>query len=71
MCDNVTVISCINNMGLYKIRLLQQIAFNIRDLCIKKKLWISAAHNPGVSNKEAGKQSRILDDATDWQSNLK
>ena len=28
MCGNMTVISYINNMGLYKIRLLQQIPFN-------------------------------------------
>ena len=39
------------------------------DNCITVKLWISAAHISGVSNKETDKNSRTFDDAKDWQLN--
>ena len=33
------------------------------------ELWVSAAHIPGTINIEADKQSRVLEDATEWKLN--
>lgn len=45
--------------------LLSQIACNIWDLCIIEKLQTSVTHIPGVSNKEADKQGRMINGATE------
>lgn len=41
----------------------------IPGFCIAEKLLISGAHILGASNKEAEKQSEVLDDVTEWQIN--
>ena len=69
MCDNITAISYINNMGGIKSKTCNNIAINIWNFAVENKFWISAAHIPGINNKEADKQSRIVDDATEWQLN--
>ena len=70
MCDNLTILSYINNMGDIKSNSCYKIACNnTEEFCITKKIWISAAHIPGVSKKEADKQPTVLGDATDWQLN--
>ena len=33
-------------------------------------MWVSAAHILGTINNEADKQSRVLEDATEWKLNL-
>ena len=35
----------------------------------KNQLWLSDAHMPGTVNIEADKQSRVLEDATEWKLN--
>ena len=69
MCDNVTAISYVNNMGGMKSQTCNNIASRIWDFCNKNRLWVSAAHTPGTVNIEADKQSRVLDDATEWKLN--
>ena len=69
MCDNITAISYINNMGGIKSKTCNDIAIRIWQFVIDGKFWISAAHIPGIYNTEADKQSRILQDATEWQLN--
>ena len=69
MCDNITAISYINNMGGIKSNTCNDIAIRIWQFAIKNKFWISAAHIPGIHNTEADKQSRILEDTTEWQLN--
>ena len=32
-------------------------------------MWLSAAHIPGTVNIESDKQSRVLEDATEWKHN--
>ena len=54
-------------MGGIKSDFCNKIVCKIWDFCITEKLWISAVHIPGISSKEANKQSRIFDDSTDWQ----
>ena len=67
MCDNVTAIAYINNMGGIKSETCNNIAFRIWDFCTENNMWISAAHIPGKDNIEADHQSRILQDATEWK----
>ena len=67
MCDNVTVIAYINNMGCIKSETCNNIAFRIRNFCTEDNMWISAAHIPGKDNIQADHQSRILQDATKWK----
>ena len=47
VCD-MAVISYINNMDAIKSDSCNNIAYNILDICITEKLWISAVH-PQVS----------------------
>ena len=35
----------------------------------KTQLWVPAAHIPGTINIEADKQSRVVEDATEWKFN--
>lgn len=41
----------------------------IPGFCNAEKLQISGARILGASNKEAEKQSEVLDDVTEWQIN--
>ena len=69
MCDDVTAISYVNNMGGVKSQTCNDIVCRILDFCTKNQLWLSAAHIPGTVNIEADKQSRVLEDATEWKLN--
>ena len=71
MCDNTTAISYINKMGGTKSSECNRIAKQIWEWCITHKLWISAAHIPGIDNYEADYLSRPVNDATEWQLNPK
>ena len=75
MCDNVTAIANINNMGAIKSETCNNFAYRIWNFCTENKLWVSAAHIPDIYiyiyiyiymyNIEADQQSRILQDATE------
>ena len=65
MCNNVTAITSVNNMGGIKSETCNKIACRIWNFCIENKLWVSAAHIPGKNNIEAGQESRILQNATE------
>ena len=52
-------------MGGIKSGFCNNILCKLWDNCITVKLWISAAHISGVSNKETDKNSRTFDDAKD------
>ena len=67
MCDNVTAIAYINNMGGIKSEICNNIGCRIWNFSTEHNSWISAAHMPSKDNKEADKQSRILQDATEWK----
>ena len=44
-----------------------KLAIDIWDFCSSRKIWISAAHIPGVENTIADKLSRIFNDKTEWK----
>ena len=43
-----------------------QIAYNIWDWCVNNNSWITATYIAGVENTEADKDSRLLNDRTEW-----
>ena len=67
LTDNTTAMSIINHMGSQKHLHLDQIAKNIWNWCIYRRITITAAHIPGVKNTEADAQSRKFRDMSDWQ----
>ena len=69
ICDNVTATSYVNNMTGMKSQTCNNIACRIWDFCTKNQLWVSATHITGTINIEADKQSRVLEDATEWKLN--
>ena len=69
MCDNVTVISYVNNMWGMESQTCNNITCRIWDFCTKNQLWVSAVHIPGTINTEADRQSRVLEYATEWKLN--
>ena len=56
-------------MGDMKPQTCNNVACRIWKFCTKNQLWVSAAHIIGTINTEADKQSRVLEDATEWKLN--
>lgn len=69
MIDNTTAVAYINNMGGSHSFLCNKISREIWDWCIKHKIWLSAAHLPGINNVAADKASRVFYDNTEWMLN--
>ena len=67
MCDTVTAIAYVNNMGGIKSETCNNITCRIWNFCIKKEFWVSAANIPRKNNIEADHQSRLMQDATEWK----
>ena len=59
MTDNTTTVSCLNKMG-SKSAVLNDLTCTLWKWCAERKLWLSAAHIPGVTNVETDKPSRDL-----------
>ena len=59
MTDNTTTVSCLNKMG-SKSAVLNDLTCTLWKWCAERKLWLSAAHIPGVANVEVDKLSRDL-----------
>ena len=68
MTDNTTAVSCLNKMG-SKSPVLNGLAKKIWEWCCERKLWLSAAHIPGIDNVEADTLSRNLHVDTEWKLN--
>ncbi|XP_067664177.1 uncharacterized protein [Haliotis asinina] len=66
LLDNTTAVAYINHMGGTKLD-CNNITREIWLWCIERKLWISAAHVPGVCNMEADWYSRNNSDDKEWQ----
>jgi hypothetical protein len=65
--DNVTAVAHINKMGGTRSKTLTEVAKEIWDFCLERKILISAEHLPGVLNVEADRLSREKPDKSDWQ----
>ncbi len=63
--DNTCAVAYINNMGGTKSQHCNDIAIEMWLWCIKRNMWLSATHIPGVENL-ADSLSRDLNDNTEW-----
>ena len=68
MTDNTTTVSYLNKMG-SKSAVLNDLTCTVWKWCAERKLWLSAAHIPGVANVEADKLSCDLHLNTEWKLN--
>jgi len=67
MSDNTTTVACINKRGSTK-ELLNDVTKEIILWCSSRKIYISAAHIPGVDNIVADAESRRrLQSDTEWK----
>ena len=64
--DNTTAVTYINNMGGSKATDGNRVVRQLWLWCIEHNIWVSAVHIPGTENIEAGRQSRIFDEHTEW-----
>ena len=69
--DNTTAVVYINNMGGVKSLTCHSVAKEIWIWAIERKIHLSAEHLPGSSNVLADKASRIFDENTEWELNVK
>ena len=68
MTDNTLTVSCLNKMG-SKSAVLNDLTCTLWKWYAERKLWLNAAHIPGVANVEADKLSRDLHLDTEWKLN--
>ena len=64
--DNVTAIKYINDMGGMTCSVMDSIARDVWYWCIKRDIFITAVHIPGVKNVEADFYSRNFSDSSEW-----
>jgi hypothetical protein len=67
--DNMVAVSYVNNMGGRKME-LNDLTRDIWEWCMKRRLFISAVHLPGVENIQADRLSRKLNDDLEWTLNV-
>ena len=65
--DNNTAVAYINNMGEVRSNLCYDIGFDIWQWAAEQQLWISATHIPGPKNVIADKNSRMLEESSEWK----
>jgi hypothetical protein len=66
MSDNTTAIAAINKQGSTKALECNTVARRIWHWALPRKIWLSAAHIPGVQNVEADDASRVFKDELEW-----
>ena len=67
--DNVTAVTFINNMDGTHSKPCNKVAREIWLWCLKRKIWLTATHIPGIQNEAADRFSRKFRDRTEWQLN--
>ena len=58
MMDNTTDVACITKMSTSHSQRCNNITKLIWNFCFSKNIWVSAAHVPGIENKETDEESR-------------
>ena len=69
LLDNSTAVACINKMGTSHSLACNQVTYLMWMWCIKRQIWISAAHIPGKENKVADAESRKINLDAEWKLN--
>ena len=70
MTDNSTAISYINRQGGVRSMLCNNVTTEIWEFCIKRGVYVSAAHIPGKENIIADLASREFQDSHEWMLSL-
>ena len=65
LLDNTTAVSYINNMG-GKQPQLNALASDIWHWCLKRQIWLSSSHIPGVCNMGTDFESRHFKEGCEW-----
>lgn len=65
--DNVTAVTFLNNMGGTHSKPCNKVARDIWLWCMRRNIWLTATHIPGIQNTTADKFSRKFQDRTEWQ----
>ena len=64
---NVTAVTFLNNMGGTHSKPRKKVARDIWLWCMRRNIWRTATHIPGIQNTTADKFSRKFQDRTEWQ----
>ena len=67
--DNSTAVAYINKKGGMVSKYCNDLAFDIWSWAVKKDIWLSASHVPGVKNNIADLKSRYFYDNQEWSLN--
>ncbi len=67
--DNTTAIAVLNHMGTSHSNDCNSLGKEIWEWCIRRNIWISAAHIPGIANTEADFESHASSLNTEWSLN--
>ena len=67
--DNSTAVAYINKKGGMVSKYCNDLAFDIWSWAVKKDIWLSASHVPGVENNIADLKSRYFYDNKEWSLN--
>ena len=69
MVDNMTALTILNNMGTSRSWKLNELNKDIWVWCIDRRIWLTAAHIPGVNNTVADRESRLNQREIEWSLN--
>ena len=64
--DNTTAVSYLKNMGGTHSHKCNELALEIWNWSIKRNIWLTPVHIPGIYNVEADKGSRKFNDNLEW-----
>ena len=69
MCDNMTTVACVNHIGTCHSSSCNSLTKDLWEWCTVQKVWIRAAHIPGVDNTAADLESRGINLDAEWKLN--
>ena len=64
---NVTAVTFLNNMGGTHSKPCNKVTRDIWLWCMRRNIWLTTTHIPGIQNTTAEKFSRKFQDRTEWQ----
>ena len=65
--DNTTAVTYLREMGGSHSQDCNQLAHDIWEWCIDRRIWLSVTHIPGPDKLKANSLSRQFDDKTEWK----
>ena len=69
LMDSVSAVSYINKLGGTNSLVLNSLAYNLWTWCLNNQVSLTAQHIPEITNTQAGWESRVFQDSSDWKLN--